>query len=94
MTQSKNGGYGNITYGGNGGKNLDVDANPNTLGELTMTSDTGDQVQCFWDGVQWVCTSISFAQGQAQGASILSGVAQPRATTKPKVRKDSKSRKK
>jgi hypothetical protein len=93
MTQSKTGGYGNITYGGNGGKNLDVDANPNTLGELKMTSATGEEVQCFWDGVQWVCTSISFAQGQAQVASILS-VAQPGAKTKPKVGKDSKSRKK
>jgi hypothetical protein len=60
MSQNKNGGYGNITYGGNGGKNLTVDANPNTTGNLTMTSETGDLVQCYWDGSQWVCNSISF----------------------------------
>jgi len=60
MSQSKNGGYGNISYGGNGGKNLTVDANPNTTGNLTMTSETGDLVQCYWDGSQWVCNSISF----------------------------------
>jgi hypothetical protein len=60
MPQNKNGGYGYITYGGNGGKNLTVDANDKTIGDLTMTSESGDQVQCFWDGSQWVCNSISF----------------------------------
>jgi hypothetical protein len=59
--KTKNGGYGNITYGGNEGKNLDVEAYPNTIGQLTMTSASGDMVECYWNGTEWVCNSISLS---------------------------------
>jgi hypothetical protein len=85
----KNGDFGTIDYTSN---NISVAAQPNSLGELTMTSDTGDLVQCFWDGSQWVCNTISFKNH----FQSLNGVVVPQAgaKTNSKAGKGSKSRKK
>ncbi|HJX93016.1 MAG TPA: hypothetical protein VJ372_21150 [Pyrinomonadaceae bacterium] len=87
----KNGDFGTIDYTSN---NISVAAQPNSLGELTMTSDTGDLVQCFWDGSQWVCNTISFKNTFVQLSPY--GVVGATALNKKeaKVRKGSKSRKK
>jgi hypothetical protein len=66
----KSGTYGEINYSGN---QLTIDIDPNnTLGGIALTSGQ-ERVECYWDGNQWVCTSIGFAgasqsQAQAPGA--------------------------
>ena len=65
----KSGSYGEIDYNGN---HLSIDVDPNTLGAIALTSGH-ERVECYWDGNQWVCTSVGFAgtgqsQAQAPGA--------------------------
>jgi hypothetical protein len=59
----KHGTYGDVNYSGN---QLTIDIDPNnTLGGIALTSGQ-ERVECYWDGNQWVCTSIGFAGNQAQ----------------------------
>ena len=53
----KSGSYGEIDYNGN---HLTIDANTQTIGGFALTSGH-ERVECYWDGNQWVCTSIGFA---------------------------------
>lgn len=62
-----NGSFGSVTYDGN---SINIEINPDALGSLALTASDG-RIECYWDGVQWVCNSIGFAsqsQGNAQAA--------------------------
>ena len=61
---------GNITYDGN---RITVEGEPNTLGDVSVTSANG-RIQCFWDGTQWVCNAIGFSQS-APAAQTKAGAA-------------------
>jgi hypothetical protein len=50
-----NGSFGSVSYQGN---TLSIDIAPGSLGNIWLTS-ADAQIQCFWDGTQWVCNSIA-----------------------------------
>jgi len=55
-SNKKIGSFGSITSDGN---TLTIEINDNSLGTVALTDGSG-QMECFWDGTQWVCNSISF----------------------------------
>jgi hypothetical protein len=64
MTVQNNGSIGNITYDGN---SITVEGEPDSIGDVSVTTAFG-RIQCFWDGVQWVCSSIGFGTSQSASA--------------------------
>lgn len=67
----KTGPFGSVCYEGN---SINIDILPNTLGSLALTH-SGGRIECYWDGNQWVCTSLTFdtqSQNQSQSAAPTS----------------------
>jgi hypothetical protein len=64
------GSYGSVSYSEN---TLTIEIEPSTLGSIALTSANG-RVECYWDGNQWVCNSVTFAQAdnQSQSPSAMS----------------------
>lgn len=58
------GSFGTIIYDGN---KITIEAEPDSLGDVSITTAEG-RIQCFWDGVQWVCNSIGFSTSQSASA--------------------------
>ena len=54
----KQGSFGNIIYDGN---KITIEAEPDALGDVALTTRDGRK-ECFWDGIQWVCNSVSSSQ--------------------------------
>ena len=52
----KTGSFGTVTYEG---ETLNIDITPDTLGGIALTSGD-DRIECYFDGTQWVCNTISF----------------------------------
>jgi hypothetical protein len=70
MGQGQNtGSIGNIRYDGN---KITVEGEPDSIGDVSITTAFG-RVQCFWDGVQWVCNSIGFSTSQSANAGQAYG---------------------
>ncbi|HEY8224653.1 MAG TPA: hypothetical protein VIG25_05195 [Pyrinomonadaceae bacterium] len=72
------GSFGTISYDAND-PNIHIEIDPAALGDLALTSADG-RIECYWDGTQWVCNSVTFAgagsgqspnQVQAQAAKKL-----------------------
>lgn len=55
-TTNENGSFGSISYDGN---TLTIEIAANSLGVIAVTDGHG-RIECFWDGTQWVCNSITF----------------------------------
>ena len=55
-SSKESGSFGSITSEGN---TLTVEIGPNSLGVIALTDGLG-RMECFWDGQQWVCNSITF----------------------------------
>jgi len=61
------GSFGTISYEPNDNK-ITIEIDSSALGDLALVSPTG-QIKCYWNGVEWVCNSVTFAgsgTGQAQ----------------------------
>jgi hypothetical protein len=56
------GSFGSVVSEGN---KITIEVDPGSLGDIAVTSAAG-RIQCFWDGVQWVCNSIEFSLGETQ----------------------------
>ncbi len=57
-TGSESGTFGSISYEGN---TINIVISDNSLGVIALTSGDG-QIECFWDGNQWVCNSVTFGE--------------------------------
>ena len=69
--EEKTGPFGHVSYDGN---SINIAIEPDSLGSLALTH-SGGRIECYWDGNQWVCTSISFdtqSQSQSQSAAPTS----------------------
>ena len=59
-----NGSFGNVSYDGN---TIHIAIDPAALGDVALTSPTG-RMECYWNGTEWVCNSITFAGSGASGS--------------------------
>lgn len=59
------GSFGSISSQGN---TITIEIETETLGSLALTS-RDSRIECYWDGNQWVCNSITFSQSQTSGQS-------------------------
>ena len=61
----KSGSFGQVSYEGN---NITIEIDSNSIGSLALTSG-GGRIECYWDGNEWVCQSVSFGQSQSEQAA-------------------------
>ena len=74
-----NGSFGNISYAQND-NTITIEIDPAALGDIALTSPSG-RIECYWNGVEWVCNSITFA-GASSGQSQSPNQAQAQAAKK------------
>ena len=58
----KSGTFGSVTYEGNV---INIHIDSESLGSLALTARDG-RIECYWDGNQWVCQSVTFSSGESQ----------------------------
>lgn len=54
--------FGTITITGN---KICLEINPGCMGHIAVKSPV-ELEECFWDGTQWVCNSLSYGSGPSQ----------------------------
>ena len=59
------GSFGSVNYSGN---TITIEIEAETLASLALTSANG-RIECYWDGTQWVCNSVTFSVSQSQNPS-------------------------
>ena len=70
-----NGTFGTISYETND-NTIHIAIDPAALGDIALTSPTG-RIECYWNGVEWVCNSVTFAgAGSSQSQSSSANAAQ------------------
>jgi len=66
----KYGTFGTVAYTGN---NLNIEITPESLGSIALTARDG-RIECYWDGNQWVCSSVTFTTSGESSAQAPAAV--------------------